>query len=100
MNMVAILTVPLLIVYDKDMVLSIRAKALSLNHPMPESFQPKSIDAFWFIVVGISLASLIWAYWQSRREPEMMDTMPPATGIKGVFHGSGMPPTAVKSHPE
>ena len=75
MNMVAILTVPLMIVYDRTLVNSVTdaMKAEALRNPdyhMPVDFQVKDSFAFCYIAIAISLIALGWAIWQSHREPE------------------------------
>jgi K(+)-stimulated pyrophosphate-energized sodium pump len=98
MNMVAILTVPMLMVYDPALVNGVRAEATKLNHKMPDAFIARPIDAMWFIVVAISLIAIGWAIWQSKREASVDLEAAPTSNI-GAGVGGG-PAVAVKAHPD
>ncbi|HYG75087.1 MAG TPA: sodium-translocating pyrophosphatase [Planctomycetota bacterium] len=99
MNMVAILTVPLLVVYDKRVVDGVTKTAADLKYSLPSTFVARDVDAMWVISVIVAVAALIWAYWQSRRETGGdMNTMPPAESPS--FHTGAMPPATAKSSPD
>ncbi len=69
MNMVAILTVPLMLVYDKQVVDAVRDAALKAGYTMPASFQYQpSHGGLWMGAVLMSVAALWWAIWQSKKE--------------------------------
>src|SRR5437588_9895801 len=78
MNMVAILTVPLMLVYDSRIVDGVQKKAGEIGYKLPEMFQYTPANAFWYIVVIICVVALGWAIWQSKREASVgMDSAPP-----------------------
>ena len=88
MNMVSILTVPLMAVFDKDIVGSVYRAAQAYTekvgadvwnyaHELPAHFQKTAQEyaagqspgqAFRVVAIVIALACLAWAYWQSKRE--------------------------------
>jgi K(+)-stimulated pyrophosphate-energized sodium pump len=100
MNMVAILTVPLLVVYDADVVNGVRGKAVELKHHLPDAFAARSIDAMWVIAVVMSFAAIGWAIWQSKREAEVDLSTAERGGGATAAGTSGSPPVAVKAHPD
>ncbi len=69
MNMVAILAVPMMLAYDKDLVESVRSAAANENYRLPVSFKPTDIDGIWIGALAISILCVAWAIWQSKREP-------------------------------
>ncbi|MDX1932418.1 MAG: sodium-translocating pyrophosphatase [Capsulimonadales bacterium] len=79
MNMVAILTVPMMIGYDSKVVDNVRQAAAASNYKLPSTFQATGIDALWLIAVGIASAALIWAYVQSKRHIGIVAEVLPAT---------------------
>ena len=102
MNMVAILTVPLMVGYDKDLVARVQESAAAAQpHPfvLPASFGVKA-DYYWLLPVIVSLLALAWAVWQSKRETtgamEIMSTHSPSGGSAG----GGSLPISVKANPE
>jgi K(+)-stimulated pyrophosphate-energized sodium pump len=83
MNMVAVLGVPLMVAYDKLVVDKVREGALLASvknvFVLPQTFAFKPIDVFRVAAVVISLALILWAIWQSKREsPEMAAMVPEA----------------------
>ncbi|MGH7144063.1 MAG: sodium-translocating pyrophosphatase [Planctomycetota bacterium] len=80
MNMVAILTVPLLMVYDGPMMSGIRSvidgynadpKNAGLHYQIAAgALQAKGLDTFYYVTVAVAFLSLVWAYWQSKRESQ------------------------------
>jgi K(+)-stimulated pyrophosphate-energized sodium pump len=96
MNMVAILTVPMMLVYDPAVVARVKEGAATANFKLPEGFAVKNIDTFWIVVVLLSLAALAWAIWQSHRDTINMDMSTPADNASA----GGIPANAVKAHPD
>lgn len=70
MNMVAILTVPLALVYDDTVVSTVKEGAARHNFVLPETFQVQAIDGVWIAAVVISVVAVLWSIWQSKRESE------------------------------
>jgi K(+)-stimulated pyrophosphate-energized sodium pump len=68
MNMVAILTVPLMIVFDKDLVKNVQEGMTKNNFDIPKAFHAAEDPTFWWVIVLVSLAALSWSVWQSHRE--------------------------------
>lgn len=68
MNMVAILTVPLMLVYDKQVVDTVKEGASKFNFDLPSTFAATAIDGLWIGVVAVSLVALLWSIWQSKRD--------------------------------
>jgi len=73
MNMVSILTVPLMMVFDKQVVDAVKTKAHAIGFALPEKFGVQPINALWIIAVAVSGAALAWAIWQSKKEGIAMD---------------------------
>jgi K(+)-stimulated pyrophosphate-energized sodium pump len=73
MNMVAILSVPLMVPYDSKVVETVKSGATAINFSLPESIMLRSLDLFWLIVVFISVGLISWAIWQSKREGPELD---------------------------
>jgi len=72
MNMVSVLTIGLLMVYDKVVVDKITLKANDVGFDLPKEFVHRAVDAAWVVAVVVCLACLTWAMWQSKRQsPEM-----------------------------
>jgi K(+)-stimulated pyrophosphate-energized sodium pump len=90
MNMVSILTVPLMAVYDKEVVGSVfgaakahtekfGAAAWNYIEELPVNFQKVAQDyaagqnpsqVFRVVAILVAIACLGWAYWQSKREQD------------------------------
>jgi K(+)-stimulated pyrophosphate-energized sodium pump len=68
MNMVAILTVPLMLVYDRDVVRTVGAAAAREGVHLPTTFALQARDGLWWGAVGVALVLIAWAIWQSKRE--------------------------------
>jgi len=76
MNMVAILTVPLMAVYDPAVVKSVKDAAANLKdaagnltpYKLPEAFAVAGSQTYRILAIVIAVACLGWAYWQSKRE--------------------------------
>ncbi len=67
MNMVAILTVPLMIVFQKGVVADLK----KANSQLPATFGDNPSYALLYGAIALSLAALGWAIWQSHREATM-----------------------------
>jgi K(+)-stimulated pyrophosphate-energized sodium pump len=67
MNMVAVLTVPLMVVYDSKVVTSVRKFAAEPDSrfALRNTFQYKGIDLFWIGVVALAGGLLFWSWFQS-----------------------------------
>ena len=66
MNMVALLSIPLILPYSKTVIDKLRAVGVEATY--------KPVDTMFWVVVGVGLVGLIWAVWQSKREtPETGD---------------------------
>jgi K(+)-stimulated pyrophosphate-energized sodium pump len=68
MNMVSVLTVPLMTVYDGMVVRNVKAAAAEIGYTLRAGFQYKGIDAFWIGAVVVSIAVLVWAIRRSHEE--------------------------------
>ncbi|MEK6676026.1 MAG: sodium-translocating pyrophosphatase [Planctomycetota bacterium] len=70
MNMVAVLAVPMMVVYDSNVVDAVKKKAAELKpeYVLPATFGVKGIDAAWMGAVVVSAVLILWAIWQSKRE--------------------------------
>ena len=83
MNMVAILTVPLMIAYHRDVVKTVSVGARNIVDPqsgaalpaydLPKTFENAGNPALLYGAIILSLVLLGWAVWQSHREAEMME---------------------------
>ena len=74
MNMVAILTVPLMIAFHSEVVTRVKDGAAAAKpHPyeLPKTFgEPGNPALLWGAII-LSLGALAWAVWQSHREAQM-----------------------------
>ncbi|MGD0093529.1 MAG: sodium-translocating pyrophosphatase, partial [Planctomycetota bacterium] len=78
MNMVAILTVPLMAVYDPEIVESVKKAAANLTdaagkatpYELPKAFAVADSQIFRVLAIAIAVVCLGWAYWQSKRETQ------------------------------
>ncbi len=74
MNMVAVLTVPLMIGYDSSVVETVKGGISRLSADLQAGLQYAmniqyvGVDAVRVIVVVVTLAIVIWAVWQSKKE--------------------------------
>src|SRR5205085_11749559 len=80
MNMVAILTVPMMIGYHSNVVERVKEGARLYNtnlrpgetaYDLPSTFVLNTNQGFLYGAIIISLAALGWAIWQSKREATM-----------------------------
>ena len=71
MNMVSVLMVPMMMMYDKTVVDTVNASNLKVS----TTFQPlvlKGVDGLYVAAITLSVVLLGWAIWQSKREtPDM-----------------------------
>ncbi len=68
MNMVAVLTVPLMAVYDRLVVTTVKSAATEVGYTLRQSFAYKGIDAFWIGAVLVSMGLLVWSIRRSHEE--------------------------------
>ena len=68
MNMVSILTVPLALKYDPNVVKRVQEGAAQHKFELPKDFSLIARDNLWWGAVVVSLVTLAWAIWQSKRE--------------------------------
>ena len=75
MNMVSVLAVPLMLVYDRSVVDTVRKGVQSLpleaqaDLAQASQLQAKGFDAFSLITIIVATLLIVWAIWQSKREP-------------------------------
>lgn len=67
MNMVSVLAVPMMVIYDSTIVSNVKIGAQEAGFSIPETFVVKGIDLTWIIAVGLSLAFIGWSIWQSKK---------------------------------
>jgi K(+)-stimulated pyrophosphate-energized sodium pump len=67
MNMVSVLTVPLMMVYDRFIVDSVREFATESGYELRAGFMYRHVDLFWIASVVICAAALIWAIRRSHQ---------------------------------
>jgi K(+)-stimulated pyrophosphate-energized sodium pump len=68
MNMVSILTVPLALRYDANVVNRVTEGAKEHGFELPRDFSWMAHDNLWWGAIIVSLVALAWAIWQSKRE--------------------------------
>ena len=68
MNMVSVLVVPLMAVYDGKTVAAVKQFAAELGYPLRATFAHKPYDIVWAAAVVISVVALAWALRRSRQE--------------------------------
>jgi K(+)-stimulated pyrophosphate-energized sodium pump len=68
MNMVSILTVPLALRYDRNVVDRVTEGAKEHKFELPRDFSLMAHDNLWWAAVVVSLLAIAWAIWQSKRE--------------------------------
>lgn len=76
MNMVAILSVPLMVPYDSSIVDKVKSGAAEVGFSLPDTFAAKGVDAMWIGLVTVSVVLIGWAIWQSKRETPELQTTP------------------------
>jgi K(+)-stimulated pyrophosphate-energized sodium pump len=76
MNMVSVLTVPLMVVYDHRIVDAVRRFAAEPDSlfQLRNTFGYRSIDVFWVCAVVIAVAAIAWALRRSHREQQLVVT--------------------------
>jgi K(+)-stimulated pyrophosphate-energized sodium pump len=78
MNMVAVLTVPLMAVYDRQLVANVRQFATESGYALRAGFVYHSPDLFWVSAVVISAAILVWSVRRSHQESAVRE---PASAV-------------------
>jgi len=73
MNMVAILTVALMVPFSETVVKQVKDGAASTGYNLPASFAYDSSFA-WIIPVIVCIGIIGWAIWQSKKEPIGLET--------------------------
>jgi K(+)-stimulated pyrophosphate-energized sodium pump len=68
MNMVSVLAVPMMVIYDRTVVETVRAGAQEAGFLIPETFTTKGIGLTWIIAVVLSLVLIGWSVWQSKKQ--------------------------------
>ncbi len=68
MNMVAVLTVPLMVPYDKKIVDVVKEGAQEFGYALPEKFSYATSSTFAWVMIAVCLGLIAWASWRSRRE--------------------------------
>jgi K(+)-stimulated pyrophosphate-energized sodium pump len=74
MNMVSVLTVPLMVVYDRQIVDSVKRFAVESGYALRAGFQYKSTDLFWVAAVLVSAGVLVWSIRRSH-QPSALEKM-------------------------
>jgi len=74
MNIVSVLTVPLMAVYDRNMVTRVRQFAVESDYTVRAGFQYHRPDLFWVVIVAIAIVALIWAVRRSHRSGQELFT--------------------------
>ncbi|HEY8666163.1 MAG TPA: sodium-translocating pyrophosphatase, partial [Tepidisphaeraceae bacterium] len=67
MNMVGVLTVPLMIAYDKTVVNTVNNAADEANYHLSKPLTYTGTDAVRVVVILVTLILIAWAIWQSKR---------------------------------
>jgi len=75
MNMVAVLSVPLMVPYDSAVVDTVKNGAMATGFELPTTFALKAPDPVWASVIGLSLVLIVWAVWQSKRQSPEFQSM-------------------------
>ena len=68
MNMVSVLAVPLMLVYDEALVNFVNRAAAEFGYVLEKPLVYRGWDMVFWIVVLVSLGAIGWAIWQSKRE--------------------------------
>ncbi len=71
MNMVAILSVPLMIGFDSAVVDRVKKGAADAKYELPKGFGDAPNMTILYAAIAVSIVALAWAIWQSKREAEM-----------------------------
>lgn len=94
MNMVAVLAVPLMIVYDRSVVDTVNNAASAANYELARPLRYVSWDAIRLIVIAVTLVLIGWAVWQSKRSNRAAGTSPAQAGANFVPRS----PSQTKAH--
>ena len=70
MNIVSVLTVPLMAVYDRNIVTRVRQFAVESQYAVGTGFQYHRPNLFWGVIVGIAIVALIWSIRRAHRSGE------------------------------
>jgi len=81
MNMVSILTVPLMLVYDQKLVDFVNRGASEAGFVLDKVLVYRPMDAFFGICTVASLGAIVWAIWQSKRESSDLKKIEQETGL-------------------
>ncbi len=73
MNMVAVLGVPLMLAYDKQVVDTVNTSAKSAGFELAKELNFVGMDATRIVAILVCVALIAWAIWQSKRESVSMD---------------------------
>jgi len=71
MNMVAILGVPLMLIYDKTVVTTVNDAAKKYNFELANKLEYLAWDKTRFIAIAVCLVLIVWSIWQSKRESKL-----------------------------
>ncbi len=72
MNMVSVLTVPLMLVYDEKLVDFVNKGCQEAKFTLDKALVHRPNDTMWWIATVVSLGAIAWSIWQSKRvSPEM-----------------------------
>ena len=74
MNMVAVLTVPLLLGYDKLVVDTVTSAAAKAQFQLVKPLTYVGVDAVRVIAIIVTVVLIGWAIWQSKREARPSDS--------------------------
>jgi len=81
MNMISVLTVPLMLAYDERIVNVVNSGAKEAKYVLEKALVYKPVDATVVLVVLVSLAAIGWALWQSKRESSDLKKIEQETGL-------------------
>jgi K(+)-stimulated pyrophosphate-energized sodium pump len=68
MNMVSVLTVPLMLVYDKKLVDFVNQGCQEVHYTLDKALVHRPNDLTFWVCTLLSLGAISWAIWQSKRE--------------------------------
>ncbi len=69
MNMVAVLSVPLMLAYDNQVVDTVNTASRDAGFPLAHELVSRGWDTTRIVAVLVTLVFIGWAIWQSKREP-------------------------------
>ena len=73
MNMVAVLTVPLMLSFDPDVVKTVNTAAADSHYELSKQLVYGGVDGVRVVVILAIVALIGWAIWQSKRESVSMN---------------------------